>query len=100
LLQAFLISYYGTSNASPVSAPLPTITTKERHALIEAVQSGNAVLDIHYRMLQPHELSAAMSFPADYQFAGNKSEVVRQIGNAVPVRTAEALCYSLLENAA
>ena len=42
-------------------------------------------------MLQPHELAAAQSFPADYIFTGNKGEVVRQIGNAVPPKLAEAL---------
>ena len=53
-------------------------------------------LDIRFRMLQPHELAAAMSFPEDYEFAGNKSEKVKQIGNAVPVQTARALCREAL----
>ncbi|MGH6981817.1 MAG: DNA cytosine methyltransferase [Stellaceae bacterium] len=45
-------------------------------------------------MLEPHELAAAMGF-ADgeiaYEFAGNKTEIIKQIGNAVPVNTAAAL---------
>ena len=56
-------------------------------------------LDIRFRMLQPHELSAAMSFPADYALAGTKDERVKQIGNAVPVETARALCHRALDAA-
>ncbi|MEM9597412.1 MAG: DNA cytosine methyltransferase [Acidobacteriota bacterium] len=47
-------------------------------------------------MLQPRELAAAQGFPADFQFAGTKTDVVRQIGNAVPVHTAESLCLEVL----
>lgn len=54
------------------------------------------MLDILFRMLQPHELAAATSFPSTYRFAGNRSDIVRQIGNAVPVNTAKALCEALL----
>jgi site-specific DNA-cytosine methylase len=51
-------------------------------------------------MLQPGELAAAMSFPKGYTFAGNKGEQVKQIGNAVPVLTAQALCEANLGRAA
>lgn len=57
------------------------------------------LLDIKFRMLQPHELAAAMSFPGDYQFTGNREQKVKQIGNAVPVRLAKHLCRALLESA-
>jgi DNA (cytosine-5)-methyltransferase 1 len=57
-------------------------------------------LDIRFRMLQPHELAAAMGFPDGYAFAGNRGEQVRQIGNAVAVNLARALCRSLLGAAA
>jgi DNA (cytosine-5)-methyltransferase 1 len=43
-----------------------------------------------------HELAAAMSFPPDYEFTGNREQKVKQIGNAVPLNTAKALCRSLL----
>jgi site-specific DNA-cytosine methylase len=36
-----------------------------------------------------------MGFDA-YQFTGNKTEIVKQIGNAVPVHLSEALCTRLL----
>jgi len=53
-------------------------------------------LDIRFRMLEPRELAAAMGFPADYAFTGNRTDVVRQIGNAVAVQTARWLCLALL----
>jgi len=34
----------------------------------------------------------AQGFPRGYKFLGNKSEQTRQIGNAVPVGMAAALC--------
>lgn len=37
-----------------------------------------------------------MSFPAGYRFAGTKTDAVRQIGDAVPVRTAEALLSQII----
>lgn len=92
--EPFVVPYYGTGTPHRVGEPLPTATTKDRFGLCEPVR-----FDIRFRMLQPHELAAAMSFPADYKFAGNKSDVVRQIGNAVPVRTAKALCKAALAEA-
>lgn len=84
----FLVDYYGNSKVHNVDYPMPTIMTKNKFGL---VQVG---LDIYYRMLQPHELAAAMSFPEEYEFCGNKGDKIRQIGNAVPVKTAKALCMS------
>jgi DNA (cytosine-5)-methyltransferase 1 len=48
-------------------------------------------------MLQPHELAVAMGFPRGYKFAGNKGEVVKQIGNAVAVNMARALCEAIIQ---
>lgn len=94
LLQPFLVKYNGTGSAMSVDEPLATVTTKDRFGLV-ILQLG-AVLDIRFRMLQPHELAAAMSFPKSYFFAGNRKQKVRQIGNAVPVNTARALCTAIL----
>ncbi len=56
-------------------------------------------LDIRLRMLKPSELAAAHSFPKGYKLTGNRTEQVKQIGNSVPVRTAEAMCRADLEAA-
>lgn len=94
---AFIASYYGTQNISPVTDPLPTITTKDRFALVMPVVDGRA-LDIRLRMLKPHELARAMSFSDDYQFTGNQGEQVKQIGNAWPCKLGEALIRVLIED--
>jgi DNA (cytosine-5)-methyltransferase 1 len=53
------------------------------------------------RMLENLELARAMGFTdneSTYEFCGNKSEVTKQIGNAVPVNLAKALVKSILES--
>jgi DNA (cytosine-5)-methyltransferase 1 len=47
-------------------------------------------------MLQPHELARAQGFPDSYRFSGNREDIVKQIGNAVPVNLAKALIGELL----
>jgi DNA (cytosine-5)-methyltransferase 1 len=101
LVEPYLVEYHGTADAVSVDAPLPTQTGKDRFGLVEPVifrdGSGRVfMLDIRFRMLRPRELARAMSFPDDYQFQGNREQIVKQIGNAVPVRTARALCKELL----
>jgi DNA (cytosine-5)-methyltransferase 1 len=95
LVEPFFVKYYGSSNSASINKPLGTITTKDRFGLVlPSVENGE--YDIRYRMLQPHELAAAQGFPKDYHFCGNKSEKIKQIGNAVPVNTAKSLCRALL----
>lgn len=97
LCTPFLFSYYGNSTYNDAQKPLGTVTTKDRFALV--TPDGHA-LDIFFRMLQPRELARAQGFPEGYVFMGNKGDVVRQIGNAVPVKTAAALCHAALRRGA
>lgn len=92
LVQPLLMEYYGNGACRPISEPLQTVTTKDRFALIspENVRLG-------FRMLKPHELAAAQSFPKDYIFAGNRSDVVKQIGNAVCPKVSEALTSAYMQ---
>lgn len=97
LVEPFLVQYYGTGHADSVNEPLAAVTTKDRHALVEptvTIDGQRYKLDIRFRMLQPHELALAQGFRPDYQFTGTKTQVVKQIGNAVPRRLARALCYA------
>ncbi|NLV14334.1 DNA cytosine methyltransferase [Haloarcula argentinensis] len=95
LVSPFLVEYNGNSDERNIEEPLPTVTTTDRHALIvpDLFPWG---LDLRYRMLQPRELAAAQGFPEDYEFAGNKTETTKQIGNAVPVNLGKALVKQLL----
>ena len=95
LVEPFLCKFFGTAKARPLNKPLDTVTTKDRFALI-TTEKGQFYLDIRFRMLQPQELARAQGFPDSYQFKGNREDVVKQIGNAVPVNLAEALCRSVL----
>lgn len=98
--QPFLASYYGTDNMSSVDAPVPTVVTKDRFglALPDWIKEGDQVyrLEIRFRMLQPRELARAQGFPDTYQFTGNREDVVKQIGNAVPPPMAHALAMEVL----
>lgn len=86
IVQPFLVHYYGTGEAQTTGEPLATVTTRDRFGLVQPCQ-----VDIGFRMLQPHELAAAQGFPLGYKFSGNKTEQVKQIGNAVPCNLARAL---------
>ena len=89
---AFLISYYGTENVSAAGDPAPTITTKDRLALVTVTIKGApyVIVDICLRMLQPTELYKAQGFPADYIISHGadgkpftKTQQVHMCGNSV-----------------
>lgn len=93
LVHPFLVRYQGTGGAESVADPVSTVTTRDRLGLVEPASR----FDILFRMLAPHELARAQGFPDEYQFAGTRTDAIRQIGNAVPVGTAQALCSALVE---
>ncbi|AVX93286.1 DNA cytosine methyltransferase (plasmid) [Pseudomonas koreensis] len=89
---AFLISYYGTENTSACDAPAPTITTKDRLALVTVMVQGTpyVIVDICLRMLKPPELYKAQGFPAGYHIShgadGKPFTITQQVhmcGNSV-----------------
>jgi DNA (cytosine-5)-methyltransferase 1 len=95
LVEPFLVKFYGGHTACTVDLPLGTITANYEHyglARPELLEGSELRLDIRFRMLRPHELAAAHSFPFGYQFAGNNEDAVKMIGNSVPCLTAQALC--------
>jgi len=97
----FIVGYYtrlsGQQAAvSGIDEALPTQSTQPRHYL---VQPGDVpkVEDCGFRMLQPHEIQAAMAFPADYTVLGTKREKVRQLGNAVTPPAMAILMQRVME---
>jgi DNA (cytosine-5)-methyltransferase 1 len=99
LVEPFLVSFYGNGQPHNIDDPAPTVTCKDRFGLVRPVVEidGNRyLLDIRFRMLQPHELALAQGFPKGYQFTGTKTDQVKQIGNAVPRRLARAIVGAVL----
>ena len=95
--RAFLVQYQGSSDVQSIDAPIPTLTTKPKFALLVTFTNGEKVLlDILFRMLRVRELARAQSFPDDYQFIGKTEDVVKQIGNAVPPKMSKALCKTAI----
>lgn len=92
------ITHHDQSNRSrPVTEPLPTVTGANRGELALVVPgiADGYYIDILYRMLHWSELARATSFEDEgraYHFTGTATEITKQIGNAVPIRTGAALC--------
>ncbi|MHC2353380.1 DNA (cytosine-5)-methyltransferase 1 [Sinorhizobium meliloti] len=79
--------------------PTPTLCATGRVNLVEP----GPQYDILFRMLEPHELAAAMGFTTEeftYEFAGTKTEQIKQIGNAVSVAKMKACVGAIMADAA
>jgi len=103
----FLVPNFGEApgqapRTQAITEPLPAVTGHGAGGVVEPVAIADRQrvrIDIHYRMLHWRELAGAMSFDDAgevYQFAGNGTEITKQIGNAVPGRTAKALVGALV----
>jgi DNA (cytosine-5)-methyltransferase 1 len=106
----------GAGMVTPVDEPLRTLTTAGHQSLLEPVcdvsadDSGSRpsvdparlprVEDCLFRMLEPHEIAAAMAFPDRYRLMGNKRERVRLCGNAVTPPAARDLIAAVAESLA
>jgi DNA (cytosine-5)-methyltransferase 1 len=97
---AFMMCYYGTDNVHDARDPFPTITTKDRLALVTVYYKGTpyVIVDIKLRMLTPRELFAAQGFGPHYIIThghdGRKfsnSKQVKMCGNSVSPYPAAAL---------
>lgn len=87
-----VVDYNGP--ARDVGEAMPTQTTVEGNALA-SVQVN--VDDCLFRMLEPHEIAAAMAFPTGYVLLGNKRERVKLCGNAVTPPAARDLIAAVVE---
>lgn len=85
----FVVSHYGGRPAvQPVTDAMPTIPGMALHYIAQPGQIPD-VDDCGFRMIEPHEVGAAMSFPQTYVVYGTKRDKVKLYGNAVnpPVMT-------------
>lgn len=97
-IMPFVSSFYRNGASNAIDQALPTVTSRDRHALcvIDDAQEIN-VEDCYFRMLQPHELKLAMGFKESYVILGTKRDQVKQIGNAVTPPVMEMLMKRCLE---
>jgi DNA (cytosine-5)-methyltransferase 1 len=101
---AFITAQHGEREGqSPrvhdIDNPVPTIAASGHTDLVEP----GPEYDILFRMLEPHELAAAMGFNTEeftYEFAGTKTEQIKQIGNAVSVAKMKACVGAIMADAA
>ncbi|MFU0503630.1 DNA cytosine methyltransferase [Pseudaminobacter sp. NGMCC 1.201702] len=101
---AFITAQFGEREGQAprvhsIDNPTPTIAATGHVNLVEATPT----YDILFRMLEPHELAAAMGFNTDdqeYEFAGTKTEKIKQIGNAVSVAKMKACVGAIMADAA
>ena len=104
---AFLRRYYGEGGQwGDLRQALPTVTTKDRMALVTVIVRGTpyVIVDIGLRMLKPHELYRAQGFPADYVIERtadgrpiSTTAAVRMVGNSVSPPPLRALALANLD---
>ncbi|MDR8257689.1 DNA cytosine methyltransferase, partial [Acinetobacter baumannii] len=89
---AFLINFYGNGDARDITAPMDTLTTKDRLALVTVWVKGEpwVIVDIRMRMLLPRELYRGQGFPDTYIIDRgldnkplSKKDQVHMCGNSV-----------------
>ncbi len=85
----------GGEMCTPASEPARTITTTGHQSLVSIEAQ---VADATFRMLEPHEIQAAMAFTTSYQVLGNRRERVRQLGNGVTPPAAEFLLTAVAKS--
>lgn len=103
---AFLVKYYDSGTAVDLHAPVDTITTKDRLALVTVHIQGvpHVIVDIGLRRLKPHELYRAQGFPTGYIIDRtangtplSTSAAVRMVGNSVSPPPLRALAEANLD---
>lgn len=88
-------------DASVDPIPTPTGANRGELALAEA-HDDDEQYDILFRMLEPPELAGAMGFTSEdhaYEFAGTKTDQIKQIGNAVSVAKMKACVSAIMADA-
>lgn len=101
---AFITAQFGEREGQAprthdLGEPLPVGPTLGQGGLVEPAEH----YDILFRMLEPHELAAAMGFNTEdqqYEFAGTKTDKIKQIGNAVSVAKMKACVGAIMADAA
>ncbi len=96
-----LVRNNGTTPAAgqmctPMHEPARTITTTGHQSVVGWDHTPPALEDCTYRMLEVHEIAAAMAFTPGYTLKGNQRQRVAQLGNAVTPPAAEWLIHAVV----
>jgi len=118
LVTAHIAEYYGSDqHGAAIDSPLPTVTTKDRFALVveflERYIPGlhfpdrvakveidgvvYVIADIFMRMLTPRELARCQGFDDDYILFGTVTQQVGGVGNSVPPHFTMAIAAANLD---
>lgn len=73
----------------------PTIVTR-----FDTPSNGKNNHPFLNRSITPREAARLQSFPDDYIFYGNKTSIIKQIGNAVPPNMAKAIAMQIIKTEA
>lgn len=104
-VRAFLVKYHGGERGhmrgQQLDLPIRTVDTANRFGLVVVDGVEHEIVDIGFRMLEPHELLRAQfgRFAEGYDIsaARTKARKVKLIGNSVPPEMAEALVAANLD---
>jgi DNA (cytosine-5)-methyltransferase 1 len=90
-----LVNYYGTGTATSGAERMGTLTTRDRHALVESPDGrlidpngmtddelDEVVRTLFFRMFDPEELKVGTGYPKSYELAGNRRDRVRLVGGS------------------
>lgn len=91
-----IYDYGNGGKVKSANDPMPTQTTRGNMSVAFPVTNEGRLVDVCFRMLSPQELKMATGFSKEYILCGTKTEMVKQIGNAVPVNTARELVKAAL----
>jgi DNA (cytosine-5)-methyltransferase 1 len=69
-----------------IDGDAPTMTTR-----CTTAASGSFIHPTAHRQITLREAALIQTFPSQYKFAGGRTSIERQIGNALPVRMARGL---------
>lgn len=72
--------------------PSPTIDTR-----FDTPSNGKNTHPVLHRAITPREAARLQSFPDDFVFHGNRTNINTQIGNAVPPKLAEAIGKAVID---
>ena len=86
-----LLNGYLGKRPTDANKPAPTVTARgDRKGGVVVLPHPNGL-----RRMTVRELASIQSFPVDFCFHGSRTDCYRQIGNAVPVKLAEAVAHAL-----